>query len=343
MSHALTFWFPELLAKARLQEAQAGLSKLALPALRTLLKKADRFPAGQGAQSGFYATASYLFHQPQTLPIGATTACALLDDFDAGVFWLKLDPVQLVPDRDTLVLFPPEDLAIRDDEACALIAAFNQHFASDGVALEFGSASDWLLRIKQPIDVISRPLNEVAYQPLTGHHPDGHAARYWRQLLNEASMLFYNHPVNEARRARGEGEVNALWLWGEGQIDSARITARPQAEVASESTYLRGLAKLAGSAHSAFPAEYAAWRASRAPQVTHSLLMPDTLYAALPHMSESQWLETLTGLEQYWFGPMLQALQGREIGSLLLELGDGYRYHLQPHHLKRFWRWRNAL
>lgn len=344
MSHAVTFWFPELLASSRLQEAHTRLAELTLPGLRKLLQKADRFPVTGAAQGhDFYHTASILFHQPHALPVAATIANALIKDFDESCFWLKLDPVQLVPDRDTLVLFPPQDLNISDDEAHALIGAFNQHFAVDGVALEFGSATDWLLRIKQPIDVHSHSVDQVAYQPLRGDYPQGHAAQYWRQLLNEASMLFYNHPVNEARRERGEGEVNALWLWGEGQLNAAAIRPRPQAEICSESAYLRGLAKLTSSHQQAFPASHTEWVNSLAPSIVHSLLLPDTLYAALPHMTEEQWLETLVWLEQNWFSPLLEDLRAKRIHSLLLELGDGYRYHIKPQHLKRFWRWKNRL
>ncbi|WP_178862390.1 hypothetical protein [Thiomicrorhabdus cannonii] len=344
MSYAVTFWFPELLAAGRLQEARANLAELKLPGLRTLLQKADRFPVTGTAQGNdFYHTASMLFHQARALPVAATIARALLKDFDGSCFWLKLDPVQLVPDRDTLVLFPPQDLAITDDEAHALIGAFNQHFAVDGVAIEFASATDWLLRIKQPIDVRSRSIDQVAYHPLTGDTLQGHAAQYWRQLLNEASMLFYNHPVNEARRERGEGEINALWLWGEGQLETAAIQSRPHAEIRSESAYLQGLAMLASSQQRPFPASHAEWMNTRSPDITHSLLLPDALYAALPHMTETQWLETLLWLEQNWFSPLLDDLRAKRIHSLLLELGDGYRYHIKPQHLKRFWRWKNRL
>lgn len=44
--------------------------------------------------------------------------------------------------------------------------------------------------------------------------PEGTDARRWRRVLNEIQMTWFEHPVNEARAARGELPVNAVWLGG---------------------------------------------------------------------------------------------------------------------------------
>ena len=343
MSKAITLWIPDFLNKQRIMESEQAWSKLKLPALRTLLKKADLFPTQSvlnKAPKDFYTTASTLFHQAQPLPIAATEAAALLKDFNKNDFWLKLDPVQMMPDRDTLILIPAQDLAIKEAEAEALIKVFNQHFEQDKVQIEYGSPTDWFLRIKQPVDLKSTPLNRVAYRSINAHYPTGHAAQYWRQLLNEASMLFFTHPINEHRRAQGKPEINGLWLWGEGQLDYTNLQVRADAKIWSADSYLQGIANLAGAHSTDFPDTLQACLNSDA---EHHLLMPSILNQSLSNLTQKQWLDSVEWLEKDWLAPLLKAVNDREVHSLLLELGDGYRYHIEPKHLKRFWRFKNRI
>jgi len=343
MSKAITLWVPDLLNKQRIQEADQAWSELKLPALRTLLKKGDLFPTQSvltHKTKDFYATASNLFHQPKALSVAATMASALLEDFDSTAFWIKIDPVQMVPDRDTLVLIPGDDLNIQASEAKALIQAFNQHFEQDKVAIEYGSPTDWFLRIKQPVDIHSTPLDQVKYGHLDDKYPTGHAAQYWRQLLNEASMLFFTHEVNEKRRNNGLAEINGVWLWGEGKLDLPNIQARQAATIWTENLYLKGLAELTNAESLKFPETYQACLDSNNEQ---HLLMPEVLHQNSDNLTLEQWLSSIEWLEKEWFEPLLTSLNNKEVHSLLLELGDGYRYHIEPKHLKRFWRFKSRL
>ncbi|MDG6778014.1 hypothetical protein QCB44_04750 [Thiomicrorhabdus sp. zzn3] len=350
MSKAVTFWLPGLLNPQRLNEAADAFEQVSLPNLQTLLKKADRFPLmevnGQNKRD-FYATASQLFHQTGTLPVAACTAATCLTDFDASAFWIKLDPVQLIPDRDTLVLFPANELAIEESEAKALIQTFNHHFEQDRIEIEYGTPSDWFMRIRQPVDIHSHTIDQVAYQSIEGFYPSGHAAQQWRQLLNEASMLFFNHEVNEKRRLQGLPEINGLWLWGEGQLRLNEIIQRPQAVIWSENPYLQGMAKLCNSTAQPFPHTEQAWSEAGLKEWLasgdHHLFMPESLHQTLHQQTQQEWLESLQWLEKYWMTALLNMVKSGAISSLLLEVGDGYRYHLKPAHLKRFWRIRNRI
>jgi len=343
MSKAITLWIPDFLNKQRIIESEQAWSKLELPALQTLLKKADLFPTQSvinNQPNDFYSTASNLFHQSPGLPIAATKAAALLENFNESDFWVKLDPVQMIPDRDTLILIPAKDLEIKEAEAKALIEVFNQHFKQDKVEIEYGSPTDWFLRIKQAVDIKSTPLGEVSYSSIEGKYPTGHAARYWRQLLNEASMLFYTHQVNEQRRELGQPEINGIWLWGEGKLDTSELKARPDAKIWSSNTYLKGMANATQAQVDGFPDCLQSCLNSGQ---DHHLLMPYKLIEDLPNFSQEQWLESVNVLEKEWMTPLLKALKEKQIDSLLIEVGDGYRYHVQPAHLKRFWRFKNRL
>jgi len=340
MSKAITLWIPDFLNKQRIAESEQAWLDLELPALRTLLKKADLFPAQTLKSRDFFATASNLFHQSVTFPVAATMAKALINDFDNTLFWLKIDPVQMIPDRDTLVLIPGVDLQITEAEAKALIEAFNLHFEQDKVAIEYGSPTNWFLSVKQSVDLQTTSLSDASYQPLHDKYPTGHAAQYWRQLLNEASMLFYTHPVNENRRSQGLSEINGVWLWGEGVLSALDIQPREKAVIGSEDVYLKGLADLTGAQNTPFPETLQACLDSEQPQ---QLIMPNRLNEDLDKLTQAGWIEAVKWLEADWMVPLLSAVKNQQIHSLLLELGDGNRYHIEPKHLNRFWRFKNRI
>jgi hypothetical protein len=201
-----------------------------------------------------------------------------------------------------------------------------------------------------PVDLQTHTLDSVAYQPVDQRYPTGNAASHWRKLMNEAQMLFFSHPVNEARREQGAPEINSIWLWGEGQLSKSSIVKRPNAMVWSNNLYLNGLAALAQSAQAASPKTYQAWQNSLSTEqekgggkISHHLIQLDPVSESLDTMQQDDWLTTLKQLEIQWFEPLMRALKQGEIDSLLLELGGTTRYHLKPVHLKRFWRFKSAL
>ncbi|MDA3808579.1 MAG: hypothetical protein PF440_11795, partial [Thiomicrorhabdus sp.] len=184
---AVTLWVPDLLNPLRIKEASDALTTLKLPALETLLAKADRFEAKSQLLD---EQASYLFHQPKAHAKASIMASVEFEDYDPSVFWLRVDPVQMIADRDSLVLIPGTDLGITESESRALLKTFNQHFAQDQVTLEYASTTAWYLRIKQSVDIKTHSIESMAYQPVNERYPSGNAAGYWRQLLNETQMLF---------------------------------------------------------------------------------------------------------------------------------------------------------
>ncbi|MCF6345115.1 MAG: hypothetical protein L3J00_01445 [Thiomicrorhabdus sp.] len=351
MSVAVTLSIPDLFNSLRVKEANKALGTLKLPALQSLLAKSDRFSVQPQSP---YALSNYLFHQPvvssDNRSFASIMAAVERDDYDSKAYWLRVDPVQMIADRDSLVLIPGHDLAITDAESNALLQAFNQHFEQDKVALEFVSAQHWYLRMAFPVDLQTHTLDSVAYQRVDECYPTGNAASHWRKLMNEAQMLFFSHPVNEARREAGMPEINSIWLWGEGQLSESAIIERPNAMVWSDNLYLKGLATLAKSALASPPESYQAWQNTQNLQqeegggeISHHMIQLDPLIQSLDAMQQSDWLNALKQLEIAWFEPLIKALKQGEVDSLLLELGGAFRYHIKPAHLNRFWRFKSAL
>lgn len=344
LSHAVTLWIPNLLNHLRVKEAKQALKTLTLPGLQTLLAKADRFAV---KPQNFYEQASFLFHQPSCLPIAATKAGVEINDVNEKLFWLSVDPVQMVPDRDTLVLIPGNTLQISDDESKALITAFNQHFADDKVELIWASATRWYLSIKQPVDIQTTNIEKLAYQSVNDYYPKGNAAQYWRQLINETQMLFYTHPVNENRREQGWPEINSVWIWGEGKIDSSQVLNRNDAAIYSQNVYLSGMAKLTHSQLYAEPANYQAWlnqiQSANDLKINKHFISLNSISDNLETLQLEDWIILLKQLETDWFNPLLNAVKSGKIDSLLLDLGQESRSHIKPSNLRRFWRLKKSL
>ena len=251
----LTLSFPGLLNSQRVQEGLSELKKTNLESLHILLSKADYHFSKRRHNE---ALTAYLFHQPSIPSSAATRVNGMcdLEEADLNQFWVSVDPVQMIPDRDTLVLIPSTDLGITEEESRALLESFNQHFAQDGLKLIFGDAHQWFLSIKQPVAIETTPLYQVAYQSVNHHYPEGPAGNYWRQLMNETQMLFYNHEVNHQRRLLNLPEINSVWVWGEGGIDLNSVKQRNNATLLSNSDYSKGLAKLSSANFSSTPESF---------------------------------------------------------------------------------------
>lgn len=338
MSKSVTLWIPELLHVSRIEEAGESLKKTKLPWLSRLLSKSDSLPIKPN--QSFYQTASYLFHQPTQLPIAATLSLAELTDVDEKPFWLKVDPVQLIADRDSLILVPAKDLGITEDESRALLEAFNVHFAEENVQLEYGCSTSWYLSIVQSVDIETVSIEDLTYKPLNDAMPKGNAATYWKKLINEAQMLFFAHPVNEARREKNLPEINSIWVWGEGMFDENKIKQREKSAIYSNNRYLKGMAQK--TTNNQF-FELNSTQGGSLKQVIesnneHDFICLDNISDSLETLSEQEWLDCLVELDKTYFEPLYQQLKQGCIPSLLLDLGQKKRHHLEPKHLNRFWR-----
>ncbi|MDR9497661.1 MAG: hypothetical protein RI556_00635 [Hydrogenovibrio sp.] len=350
---ALTLWWPEAgdWFSALYQDDSAAsrsdaLKKLdrAWPNGRRLLARANHY---RSQKTGLAAQASYLFHQPQTLAEAPVLAHLLADASSLlaqNPFWVIVSPVQLVPDRDTLRLFPPENLAIQPQEAEALFEAFNQHFKADGVRLHWLSPTLWLLGMPQAISLQTTPLAQAANQSVDAILPTGNAASHWHSLMNEAQMLFHQQAVNEQRREAGQPEINGIWLWGEGTLGEVR--SRPEAAIAGESLYLKALADLSNSQWLPPCKTYQAWwkRAQTHPPCRHTLIhlsdaLPELGSLTDPAQGHSVW----QSLETDWFVPIANALKSGALDSVFIDLGTLGRFYLTPGSARRFWRFRRSL
>ncbi len=259
------------------------------------------------------------------VPAGALTVLAAGDD-PGEASWLRADPVHLRLMRDRLLVMPAEDLKLSREEADALCAALNHHFAGT-IEIKAVDPRRWCARIEK---VISSN-NESSLEHAEGEVLPGDP------LLNEIQMLLHAHPVNEAREARGEPAVNSLWLWGAGRAPKVEST---WTSVLTDEPIALGLARLANARYGTLPASATAWL-ERAPGDGRQLVVLDALRAPLALSQEAEYGERLAALERDWFAPVLAALRSGRIGMTTVHVPDGgaaASFETVRGDLRRFWR-----
>ncbi len=321
----------------------ALLRQLELPALGKLLTRATPGPrerhddpflrslpqerwlaAKTGLDTGRVPSAPYM-------RLADSSAAALAAD---GQSWACLQPVHIHAARDHLVLMPPAHLGIRPDEAAALHAAIEPLLQESGIALQTPCPVRWYL----PESVFG-PLEATTPLRAAGRNIDiwmqaGERARDWRRVQNEIQMTWFDHPVNQAREARGELPVNSVWLYGGGTLQAVPRLADT---VLSDDPFLAGLALAAGSRVLPVPAGLAGVAAPGG----SALAMLELATEA--HITEDWglWIERMHALDADWFAPALEALAAGGIGGVTLVLGGENHFAeftVTRADLRKFWR-----
>ena len=259
----------------------------------------------------------------------------------AGHRWSRADPVHLRLLRDRMVLIPAAALRVTADEARTLAAVLNAHFG-ERLPLEIADAERWVARVTPEIEVGDEPALALAGRDVASALPaDAGSAAH--RLLNEAQMVLHEHPVNEARDARGEPAINSIWLWGAGPLPQG-ATARWHSVSAADPLVL-GFARAAGVRHRPLARSAAAWL-DRAPEDGRHLIVLDALRAPLALGEAADHEQALAALERDWFAPLLSALREGRVGMVTIHVPDAAEsvaYETIRTDLRRFWRRPKAL
>lgn len=295
-------------------------TELQLPALERLLARAA--PSGGTEASGhtLEQTLCALFGMPGA-PLASVSAA--FDGLEPGC-WLRADPVHLRLQREQVVLLP--DVALSADEAGALCASLNAHFAGQDVEFCAPHPQRWYLRVAQRPDIRTVPLSRASGRNIHGLLPSGAEERRWRQVFNEVQMLLHVHPLNDEREARGELPVNSVWLWGEGAQQAGG--ACPFDAASSDEVLVQMLAEYAAVPLSGW-AEHWQWEVGEGVQ----LLVWTGLSRALQRGDLAAWRQALQDFEVGYAQPLWQAVKSGQIARLELDVLGGER--LRRHTLTR--------
>lgn len=131
-------------------------------------------------------------------------------------YWLRLDPVHL--DVGMRGPFLHAGLTLAADEVAALHTLVMPLLEDLGLCLHGTDAGGLYLRLPRPPRLATIALDLADGRPPTHFLPRGEDAPTWTRLLNEMQMGLHEHPLNQARLARGQLPVNSLWPWGGGRL-----------------------------------------------------------------------------------------------------------------------------
>jgi hypothetical protein len=323
----MLFLIPHLFPTKQLLKAAAP--DLRLPALQTLLARGTRQPCPAEGVEAALCTALGIERQ-QDWPLAPITLAA--DGGEAGdAYWLRADPVHLRLMRDRIVLANCDALSLSREEADALADAIGQHFGDD-LRPQALHPRRWYLQFPAAPNLTTTPLSVAVGRDIDPLLPQGSDAMRIRSQLNELQMLLHEHPVNQAREARGELPVNSLWLWGGGKQPAARRTL--PVTIYTRDPEAQALGTFCSAHVHALPAQL------DAPSLKSSAIMLlDGLTPSGQVGDACGWREALRELEKDWFVPLLGML--RRIGPLDLRILDpvnGKALHLKARDAWKFWR-----
>jgi hypothetical protein len=254
--------------------------------------------------------------------------------------WAVLQPVHIHAARDHLILHDPNELALTDVEASALLAAAKP--VLDDLSSRFlmphpqhwyvGDENIQGLRCTSPARAIGRSIDIWL--------PVGEPARFWRKLQNEIQMIWHDHPVNQARAARGAVPVNSLWLFGQGKVGHLHHHFD---RIFANEALLIGIGKLSNTQTTPLPHHFSGYvnALSKEAMPKKSLIWLDLLAAGHFTQNWSHWQDVFTQLERNWLAPAYQALQRRQLKAITLVLMGEQGWltiHTQPHDHWCIWR-----
>ena len=251
---------------------------------------------------------------------GPLATAALTRQFDVGdardTVWLRADPAWLRADISTARMFAHGELGLSAAEIASLSPDLVELFAEHGLAFDAATPTRWYLACSDSISIPDFADPDVALgDDLRLHALPGSEGKFWRVLGNDIQVLLHNHPVNQARVAKGAAPVNGLWLWGGGRF--------PQA-VASDADKYFGEDPLAIALARAASIPTHSWDAfdniANAGNAIVDLRSPrgDALVATVARIAVSGVGSSQTAID--------------------LAFASGERYRHKPSHRWRFWR-----
>jgi len=291
-------------------------------ALELLLTRAQPAPVEADVDQLLCRLFEVTLRSDVDVPIAPVTYA--LDHGEAPTgYCLRVDPAHVVADRDVLRMLDPSVLSIAPAEARDLVATLNAHFAQDGLQFIAPQPERWYLNLATDPQLRTHSPAHAIGASMHDFLPFGERGKHWQGVLNEIQMLLHEHPINNAREARGELPVNSVWFWGGGPLPV--LVQNKWAQVWSDDAVALGLAKLSHVPRTGAPESAGAWLHAAITPGDHLLVLPAVTRAAL------------AGMDAAWFAPLCAALKSRRLLRVTLHFANGVAYRVDTAALKRWW------
>lgn len=142
---------------------------------------------------------------------------------------------------------------ISTGEARSIIASLNEELGNESVEFHPGVSYRHICKIRDKAEALlatCTPPHDIPDKAIKGFLPGGPGSEILRDLMTRSTLVLRDHPVNVARRTRGDMPASMIWLfWG-----SARLPDMPSfkeihgldAAMTSGVDVMRGLARMVG-------------------------------------------------------------------------------------------------
>ncbi|RSZ55899.1 hypothetical protein HF313_15975 [Massilia atriviolacea] len=228
--------------------------------------------------------------------------------------WFIVNPAHTQIARSHLLMADMRRLHLSEAHGRALFDLAQPYFDESGKTLLYGDAGTWFMRADDWTGLETSTPDSAVGLNLTDWLPKGTSSRAFRVLQNEVQMLWFEHPANAEREARGLPAINSFWPWG-----AAAAGAGPDTALLATSEALPWMAALAGHPQAEPVTPLAALDGD-------AILLCDALTEAALATDWASWLQHMHRLEQTIFAPALAALKDGRIKQLQLLLNHRSRH-----------------
>ena len=269
-------------------------------------------------------------------------ACQLSAEFDAidisqGYFY-RADPVHFRAESDHAVLLGSDVLDIAFEEAEKLIDAFNLHFAEDKISLHAVDANRWYLKSEKPLNLALSGIDYAMGRDIKHFMPKGDDELWWRKIVNEAQMLFFQHSVNECREENRQLGINGLWLWDQSVGPNKQVLDTPQIKHVYTDDAIAASLAARSSINLSSVASFLQQEVE-----PDSLLVIDELYKAVCYGDLDAWLESLSSVCVAYVAYISSLLKSKKIDVVYVHTCDGRRFEINRLKLLKFWQPQKTL
>lgn len=254
--------------------------------------------------------------------------------------WLNADPIHLKFHQDRVLLTQGESLAIRQEEADALIKTLNANFADVG-RFEAPHPDRWYFEVQSKglIDNYAPPpLSYVTGRAVEQVLAELASAKPMRKFFNEIQTQLHFLPSNQHRDEVGFLPINALWLWGGGNLPSYQPAIFD--DVWTSEPLSRGFSRLTSTPSHPLPPDAAIWFEHAKEDKSHFV----EVSSIAKHINAQDYLsyrDAIESLEKNWIAPLLEALKGGRIKKLALYSNTAYgvlKFEATPVDRLKFWK-----
>jgi len=199
------------------EACRQALTTLKLPQLEKLLQRLTPQAPDTGDAASLSPPHERALARALNLPVNdGLIPWAARQAHEADSAWAFITPCHWQTSSKQVAMSSAELPDFTAQESQALLAAMQPYFAEDAINLHYDQANRWLACGDAFKGLATASLDRVCGCSVADWLPSAGRAMALQRLQGEMQMLLYNHPINDAREARGVATVNSFWISGTG-------------------------------------------------------------------------------------------------------------------------------